>query len=307
MSDNAVVNKSSTKLTTMNENLFKIYEQELAERSIMLRRNLRFHRDRGKVIHRVKSGRSLDGKTAVDYGQNPVEVLADSLGVSRSYAYKLSTFYEIYQENDKFQDLLDSFDSKSFDLSWSHFNCLVHVKDETVREELIEQVLDNKMSVRALHELLKSKRITVDDDEILTDDTGDASLEATPASTGPVEMSQPSHDTSDEYSDEEEEAEGLPEAQAVPSGSDWTSSDNPKVVLRKLVTAAAKFGDKLVELVGDLTIATAEIHGSSCDKDTFKGLESSIELLESLQAQVGEYLGQVQSIHDRMASEKRSK
>jgi hypothetical protein len=289
----------------MNENLFKIYEQELAERSIMLRRNLRFHRDRGKVIHRVKSGRSLDGKTTVDYGQNPVEVLADSLGVSRSYAYKLSTFYEIYQDNEKFQDLLDSFDSKSFDLSWSHFNCLVHVKDEAVREELIEQALENKMSVRALHELLKSKRIVVDDDEVLSDDSGDAALEAAPAATGPVEMTQPEH-VSDEET-EEEEAEGLPEAQAVPSASDWTSSDNPKIVLRKLVTAAAKFGDKLVELVGDLTISTNEIHGSSCDKDTLKGLESSVEVLESLKLQVGEYLEQVQIIQNRLTTEKRSK
>jgi len=306
MSDNAVVSKSSTKLTTMNENLFKIYEQELSERSIMLRRNLRFHRERGKVIQRVKGGRSLDGKTAVDYGQNPVEVLADSLGVSRSYAYKLSTFYEIYQDNEKFQDLLDSFDSKSFDLSWSHFNCLVHVKDEVVREELIKQVLENKMSVRALHDLLKSKRIAVDDDEVLSDDFGAAALEAAPATPGPVEMTQPEY-VSDDEAEEEEEVEGLPEAQTVPSASDWTSSDNPKAVLRKLVTATAKFGDKLVELVGDLTISTNEIHGSSCDKDTFKGLESSVEVLESLKLQLSEYLDQVQIIQNRMTAEKRNK
>lgn len=306
MSDNSVVSKSSAKLTTMNENLFKIYEQELSERSIMLRRNLRFHRERGKVIQRVKGGRSLDGKTAVDYGQNPVEVLADSLGVSRSYAYKLSTFYEIYQDNEKFQDLLDNFDSKSFDLSWSHFNCLVHVKDEVVREELIKQVLENKMSVRALHELLKSKRIAVDDDEVLSDDSGDAALEAAPATPGPVEMTQPEY-VSDDEAEEEEEVEDLPEAHTVPSVSDWTSSDNPKAVLRKLVTATAKFGDKLVELVGDLTISTNEIHGSSCDKDTFKGLESSVEVLESLKLQLGEYLDQVQIIQNRMTAEKRNK
>lgn len=306
MSDNAVVSKSNTKLTTMNENLFKIYEQELAERSIMLRRNLRFHRDRGKVIHRVKSGRSLDGKTAVDYGQNPVEVLADSLGVSRSYAYKLSTFYEIYQDNEKFQDLLDNFDNKSFDLSWSHFNCLVHVKDEAVREELIEQALENKMSVRALHELLKSKRIVVDDDEVISDDSGNVDSEAiTTSSLGTVEMTQPEHTSDEEF--EEEEVDGLPEAQTVPSASDWTSSDNPKVVLRKLVASAGKFGDKLVELVGDLTISTNEIHGSSCDKDIFKGFESSVEVLESLKLQVGEYLEQVQIIQNRLNTEKRSK
>ena len=289
----------------MNENLFKIYEQELSERSIMLRRNLRFHRERGKVIKRVKGGRSLDGKTAVDYGQNPVEVLADSLCVSRSYAYKLSTFYEIYQDNEKFQDLLDNFDSKSFDLSWSHFNCLVHVKDEVVREELIKQVLENKMSVRALHDLLKSKRIAVDDDEVLSDDSGDAALEAAPATLGPVEMTQPEY-VSDEES-EAEEVDSLPEAQTVPYASDWTSSDNPKAVLRKLVTATAKFGDKLVELVGDLTISTNEIHGSSCDKDTFKGLESSVEVLESLKLQLSEYLDQVQIIQNRMTAEKRNK
>lgn len=303
MSDTAVVVKE-TKPVAMNENLFKVYEQELAERSIMLRRNLRFHRDRGKVINRVKNGRSLDGKTAVDYGQNPVEILADSLGVSRSYAYKLATFYEIYQDNDKFQDLLDSFDNSNFDLSWSHFNCLVHVNDEALREELIGQALENKLSVRALHDLLKSKRITVDDDEVLPEfsDGADAAL---PTATGPVEMSQPAHETNEDYS--EEESEELPEEPATDGGDDWVSTDGPKVVLRKLVTAAAKFGDKLVELVGDLTIATAEIHGSSCEKEVFKGFESSVEVLESLKGQVGEYLDQVQAIQNRLTSEKRAK
>lgn len=296
--------KENNKPVAMNENLFKVYEQELAERSIMLRRNLRFHRDRGKVINRVKNGRSLDGKTAVDYGQNPVEILADSLGVSRSYAYKLATFYEIYQDNDKFQDLLDSFDSNNFDLSWSHFNCLVHVKDEAVREELIGQALENKLSVRALHDLLKSRRIVVDDNEVLPEfaDEADSVL---PTATGPVEISQPAHEANEDYS--EEETESLPEEQATGGGEDWVSTDGPKVVLRKLVTAAAKFGDKLVELVGDLTIATAEIHGSSCEKEVFKGFESSAEVLESLKSQVGEYLTQVQAIHNRLTSEKRAK
>lgn len=303
MSDTAVVVKE-TKPVAMNENLFKVYEQELAERSIMLRRNLRFHRDRGKVINRVKNGRSLDGKTVVDYGQNPVEILADSLGVSRSYAYKLATFYEIYQDNDKFQDLLDSFDSNNFDLSWSHFNCLVHVKDETVREELIGEALENKLSVRALHDLLKSKRIVVDDNEVLTE-FSDGSDSVLPTPAGTVEISQPTHDTDEDYS--EEETEALPEERATGGGEDWVSTDGPKVVLRKLVTAAAKFGDKLVELVGDLTIATAEIHGTSCEKEVLKGFESSVEVLESLKGQVGEYLDQVQAIQNRLTSEKRAK
>jgi len=48
---------------------------------------------------------SLDGKKEVDYGEAAVELLADSLGIHRSYAYKLSSFYEIYSDNDKFQGI----------------------------------------------------------------------------------------------------------------------------------------------------------------------------------------------------------
>lgn len=295
--------KSGTKLTQMNENLFKVYEQELAERSCMIRRNLRFHRDRGKVISRVKAGRSLDDKANIDYGQNPVEVLADNLGISRSYAYKLATFYEMYQDNEKFQDLLDKFDDSSFDLSWSHFNCLVHVKDEDTREEIIEEVLTKKLSVRGLHDLLSSKKITIDDDldEAVSEPVYASKTES---ASQPLLTEQSDEDTEE---DEEDEEPQEVTAQPVASGDDWVSADSPKATLRKLVGASAKFGDKLIELVGDLTISTNEINGSECDKDIFKGLDSSIEVLQTLSGQVSEYLEQVQNIKGRLVSEKRGK
>ncbi len=287
---------------TINPNLQAVLDNEITARNRMIRDGLRFHRDRGRVIARVREGKSLDGKANVNYGPNPIEVLSEYLGIQRSYIYKLATFYEIYQDNDKFQDLLDKFDDNQFHLSWSHFNCLVHINDPQMREELIEEAVKNKLSVRSLHKLLEDKRIEVteDSDEVIDSSALDETDEPGPNLTAPsvdintdppAAPSEPSS-TRDIDSEEDNHVD--------------ISVGNPRSLLKKLVSSAGNFGDKLVDIVGDLTISLNEVNGASAHKDVFKGLSSAKEVLNSLKQQINEYTNQVAEIERRLLDEKGS-
>lgn len=276
----------------MNENLQAVFEREVAARSSMIRDNLRFHRERGKVISMVKAGKSIDGKTNVDYGENPVEILSDKLGISCSYVYKLATFYEIYADNDKFQDLMDKFEDNQFNLSWSHFNSLVHIKDTDLREQLIDEAVEKKLSVRKLHALLEDEKIEVSD-EYFEEGISDSDL----VKEQPVITVEPKFE---EDSDEEDKVDT-----SFGSTDSEVSVSSPKTILKKLVTTSANYGGKLIDLVGDLTIAISAVHGSSANKDVFKGLSSALEVLDSLKQQIGEYHEQVEIIHNRLLSERK--
>lgn len=285
----------------MNDNLQAIFEQELAARAGMIRSNLRFHRERGKVITHVRKGLSLDGKSKVDYGVNPVEVLAQKLDISTSYVYKLATFYEMYADNEKFQDLMDKFEDYNFNLTWSHFNCLVHVPDEDTRNELIDKTLEEKLSVRGLHKLLEEQKIVVGED--YQDEAVNSEIVNNPVPSQPATLTS---QIVEEYDNQEEEEEEELTIEIDTEASDQ-SSPSAKTTLKKIISSSGKFGDKLVDLVGDLTIGLNEIHGSSANKDIFKGLSSAVEVLESLQQQIGEYASQVSAIKERLSSERKTK
>lgn len=280
---------------SINPNLQQVIDNEIAERNSMIRIGLRFHRDRGRIITRVRQGKSIDGKSNVDYGPKPIETLSECLGIQRSYIYKLATFYEIYENNEKFQDLLDKFDDNQFSLSWSHFNCLVHVSDPELREELIDEAVKNKLSVRNLHKLLEDKNIQIPQD---ADEAVSSSIveEATPNLTAPVldinpePPAAPSETVRDIDSEQDTHAD--------------VSTPNAKIVLKKLVSTSGGFGDKLVDLVGDLTISLNEVHGSNAHKDIFRGLSSAKEVLNSLKQQLNEYANQVSEIERRLLDEK---
>ena len=290
--------KKSMSLVTaklqVNDNLKIVLESEVSARNNMIRDSLRFHRDRGKVISRVRSGLSADGVSKVDYGKTPVEILADELNISRSYVYKLATFYDIYNDSGKFQDLMDKFDDNNFHLSWSHFNCLVHVTDGDLREEIIDETVKNKLSVRGLHELLVNKKIEVDDE--YRDEVVDPAL-APPVR--PVVGALPETAT-DEV---EEDATIRPESNHI---VDDVSTPSAKATLKKLVVSAGKFSDKLVDLVGDLTISLSGVHGSQTHKDVFKGLSSAVELLISMERTISEYSTQLHETRLRLVEEKKA-
>jgi hypothetical protein len=295
----AATTKISVVVPKMNDNLYAVYESELEARQGKVKDILRFQRERGKVIERVKQGLSLDGKAKVDYGDNAVEVLADSLGIHRSYAYKLASFYSIYEDNDKFQDMLDKFDDKGYALSWSHFNFLVHV-DEDTREELIDEIIEKKMSVRALQKILSDKKIEVEADE----PENDGIVDSLPVKEQ-VQEAIPTVLAAELEEEEEEEQESDDEVRVDRDSSVEIDVPSPKTTLKNLVISAGKFGDKLVDLVGDLTMGLGGAHGGSVHKDIFKGLSSAKEVLHSLKQQVDEYYDQLDSIHNRLLSDKK--
>lgn len=290
----------SVKVPKMNDNLYKVYELELEARQVKVKDILRFQRERGKVIFRVKCGLSLDGKKEVDYGEAAVELLADSLGIHRSYAYKLSSFYEIYSDNDKFQELMDKFEDNNFTLSWSHFNFLVHAEEE-VREELIDEVISKKLSVRALQKLLSDKKIEISEDsEVVADGIVDSVPTKETVSTQAAETVAASMPDVDE----EEQVETPEPARSETDSHVDVSVPSAKTVLKNLVTSSGKFGDKLIDLVGDLTISLNGVHGSVAHKDIFKGLSSASEVLRSLKQQIEEYQDQIDSIRARLTAQK---
>ena len=295
----AATTKISVVVPKMNDNLYAVYASELEARQNKVKDILRFQRERGKVIERVKTGFSLDGRSKVDYGDNAVEVLADHLGIHRSYAYKLSSFYEIYRDNEKFQDMLDKFEDKGYSLSWSHFNFLVHVDDDT-REELIGEIIEKKMSVRDLQKVLSDKKIEVE----AAEPEADGIVDSFPVKDSSNEVNATT--LSDEDSeDQEDDFEEEPEARVDRDSSIDIDVPSPKITLKSIVTTAGKFGDKLVDLVGNLTMGLGGTHGSSAHKDIFKGLSSAKEVLHSLKQQVDEYYDQLDSIHNRLLSDKK--
>jgi hypothetical protein len=295
----AATTKISVVVPKMNDNLYAVYASELEARQSKVKDILRFQRERGKVIERVKTGFSLDGRSKVDYGDNAVEVLADHLGIHRSYAYKLSSFYEIYRDNEKFQDMLDKFEDKGYSLSWSHFNFLVHVDDDT-REELIGEIIEKKMSVRDLQKVLSDKKIEVE----AAEPEADGIVDSFPVKDSSNEVNATT--LSDEDSeDQEDDFEEEPEARVDRDSSIDIDVPSPKITLKSIVTTAGKFGDKLIDLVGNLTMGLGGTHGSSAHKDIFKGLSSAKEVLHSLKQQVDEYYDQLDSIHNRLLSDKK--
>jgi hypothetical protein len=295
----AATTKISVVVPKMNDNLYAVYASELEARQSKVKDILRFQRERGKVIERVKTGFSLDGRSKVDYGDNAVEVLADYLGIHRSYAYKLSSFYEIYRDNEKFQDMLDKFEDKGYSLSWSHFNFLVHVDDDT-REELIGEIIEKKMSVRDLQKVLSDKKIEVE----AAEPEADGIVDSFPVKDSSNEVNATTLSAQDSE-DQEDDVEEEPEARVDRDSSIDIDVPSPKITLKGIVTTAGKFGDKLVDLVGNLTMGLGGTHGSSAHKDIFKGLSSAKEVLHSLKQQVDEYYDQLDSIHNRLLSDKK--
>jgi hypothetical protein len=280
---------------TINENLEKVLEAEKEEVSSMAVQTFRWHRARGRVITRVKQGKSLDGNTNVDYGKNAVEILAERLGIHRSYAYKLSAFYLMYEDNQKFEDLLDLFRDSAGTISWGHFNVLVHVKDPEVRDQLIHKVAEENLSVAALRKEINQQKIETDED------TGEDTSSPAPLPPPPQEIVL--EQTRMEEEDSEEESDNSTDSD---SDSSPPINESPIKTLKVLASSAAKFGDKVVDLVGDLTISLADMPNGKVLKDVLKGISSSVEVMSSLQQQLGEYCRQLESMATTMREASRN-
>jgi len=275
MSEVQIVSGTEQAFSMMNTPLKEVYYSEVEASNTHFKNSLRFHRARGKTIHLVKNGLSLDGKEKVDYGKNAVPTLAQALEISISYAYKLCSFYEMYEDIAKFQDLMEFFSDNDFSLSWSHFNLLVHVDDQT-RENLIAEAVEKKMSVRKLQELMASNNITINPDEssFITEDTPKES-----ESTGVVVI-----ETQQDIEDQPE-----PSTQSVSH------------------QAACKFSDKMVELVGNACVGLADTSGESARKEVFEGLTLCQDTLDTIKRQCAEFIPQFKQSYDRLVSEKKEK
>lgn len=281
----------------MNKNLRTVYEAEVNNRNLMTNNILRFHRDRGKVIAMVKAGKSLDGKTTVDYGPRAVEVLSESLGLSVSYAYKLATFYDIYSEKEKFEELMDYFDEHKYHLTWSHFNLLVHVNDSGLREQLIHKAVEDNMPVAALRKEISANKIKLEEDGFEPDTTASPVLSGDTAPKAPLVLEQ--HKLEDEEDEEEEEEESSSDDRSPASD---VSKPGSARTLKALINHGAKFGDKLVDLVGDLAISLSDPPSGKLLKEIIKGIDSAKEVLDSISKQTDEYVNQLETLKQNIKS-----
>ena len=274
----------------LNPYLSEVLDREKEEVSTMAVHTFRWHRTRGRVITRVKQGRSLDNSANIDYGKNAVEIMSEKLGIHRSYAYKLSAFYLMYEDNSKFEDLLDLFRDSNGTITWGHFNVLVHVKDPEVRDQLIHRVADENLSVSSLRKEIHQLKIDTDED------TGEDTSEPSTLPPPPKEIFLEQDNLADAEEQVNEE-ESLSEETSTDSNP---VNESPIKTLKVLSSSTAKFGDKVVDLVGDLTISLADMPSGKALKEILKGLSSAAEVMECLQQQLGEYHRQLLSMYQRL-------
>jgi hypothetical protein len=117
--------------------------------------------DRGRVLERVGQNLSLNGKDPVDYGENPVETLADALGISRGYAYRLRTLYQMITLSE-LRGVMKRAESEDYRFGWGHFQeILVCPKSPSTpfkhHRELIDVAISQRLTVKALREEIASR------------------------------------------------------------------------------------------------------------------------------------------------------
>jgi hypothetical protein len=118
--------------------------------------NLTFYWDRGQVATGVKRN--------AEYGQGAIDLLADALMVDRSLIYKTVTLFAMYPSRHILTARMEEAIERGHKLTWSHMSLIVHVPEaksgsdiHSKRHQMVQIVIDNKLSVRATQEEIMSR------------------------------------------------------------------------------------------------------------------------------------------------------
>ncbi|MBN2610026.1 MAG: thermonuclease family protein [Bacteroidales bacterium] len=87
-----------------------------------------------------------------DYGSYLFTELAKRIGIGTRTLYWAVQLYETFPE------IVNS----SSQLTWTHFRILLRIKDENLRNAYIEKVIEEKLTVKELIDVLKEERIIID-------------------------------------------------------------------------------------------------------------------------------------------------
>jgi hypothetical protein len=102
----------------------------------------------GAIVAKVKSEDATYGTAAVDQ-------LAKALGLDSTTLYDFAKVADEWEESG-IEDLMGRTGARGLPLTWSHLVELVRVTDRTSRQQLIQEVLKEQMTVRVLRERIST-------------------------------------------------------------------------------------------------------------------------------------------------------
>jgi len=110
-----------------------------------------------ELQNRYKIGEIIRGvEQDARYGQQGVERLAEALGHHKSTLHRAARIFEGWP-GAAFRDLAVRTGRDGHRISWSHLEKLVSVADKARRDELIERIFDEKLSVKDLERSMRAR------------------------------------------------------------------------------------------------------------------------------------------------------
>lgn len=136
-------------LAHMNEELRKEFEKIAEETQKQSHSNVMFYHKLGQRAQKIHDDKQK-------YGEAAIEKLAIALDIDRGLIYKAMTFAGQFSR-DELKALMDRRTSGGNYITWSHFSQLVVLEDKRIRDQLVEVIFEEDLSVRDLQEELKKR------------------------------------------------------------------------------------------------------------------------------------------------------
>lgn len=157
----APAEKVTKRARPLTDDLKEVVESERGHYQNETKRSLRFYWDRGRVAEAVKRQQSLTGAGRANYGANPVDALADALGVDRSAVYRQIHFFGIFPTASQYERFAER--ALVAGVSWAHISVCMSAPpmegdDPHVnRRKILEDAIAGKWTVRQLVEKLEKR------------------------------------------------------------------------------------------------------------------------------------------------------
>lgn len=108
--------------------LLPVIESERKQFEDQQERTLRFYHDRGTVVNLIKQGLDpINRGKAANFGNNPVDVLADAIGQDRGTLYRCGQFVEMIPDAKAMGDLLAKIAEHMAPTGFSHIKMVLAV------------------------------------------------------------------------------------------------------------------------------------------------------------------------------------
>lgn len=136
----------------MNPNLRREYDNLREEVEKTNKNMVKSYHAIGLIVVKIETG-------GAKYGSRAVALVATALGYDSGSLYKAKQFVEKYPK-DQLEALMARRTVDNRPITWSHFAQLVHVDSDEKREELLERVFAEGLSVRDLKDAIDEELAT---------------------------------------------------------------------------------------------------------------------------------------------------